>query len=198
MTNVRAVVMTFLLTASVPASELRVESGAVTFLAGTNVSAITVHGKSDRLEAAGTIRSEAERLVLERVTARLDPRTLSTGMGIRDQHMREKILQTPDGQMPELRFEMPGATCPLPGVKPAVCELNGTFFLRGSGQPFQMTVKLRPEGKAGSAWRVAGEGYLKLSAYGIEPPSQLGVKVQDSVAVKLELLVKTDEVRASK
>ena len=38
--------------------------------------------------------------------------------------------------------------------------------------------------------RASGQGIVKLSAYGIDQPSQLGVRTTDEVKLKLELTAK--------
>jgi polyisoprenoid-binding protein YceI len=48
-----------------------------------------------------------------------------------------------------------------------------------------MTITSRIREESGK-YRVTGTGTLKLSDYGIEPPSQLGVRVKDEVSIKFD------------
>lgn len=150
---------------------------------------ISVHGRSDQLKAHVQVRQKTEHLILEQIDARLDANTLTTGMGLRDQHMRNKIFATSDGSLPELRFTGERAVCPWPAAgQVSACEVSGRFFLRGVDQPFRIALKIRADGKQGSAYRVVGEGRLRLSAYGIEAPAQLGIRMSDEVKVRVEML----------
>ena len=168
---------------------LQVSSGITSFVASTNVGAITVHGKSDRLNVLARVKQDGDRLLLQDIDARVDAKTLSTGMGIRDQHMREKIFTAQDGSVPELRFEAPSASCPSPiAGKNAACNITGTFFLRGEGKPLQMALNVKQEGKQNATYRVTGESTLQLTDYGIQPPSQLGIRVSNQVKVKVEFV----------
>ena len=71
-----------------------------------------MHGKSDRLNVLARVKQDGDRLLLQDIDARVDAKTLSTGMGIRDQHMGEKIFTAEDGSVPELRFEAPAHRVP--------------------------------------------------------------------------------------
>jgi polyisoprenoid-binding protein YceI len=192
----RLLLTAFLFTACLEAQAsgprtFEVRQGAASFEISTNLPAMTVHGKSEELHASVQVRQEARQLVLEAIEARLDSRTLSTGIETRDQHMREKVLTAADGSLPPLRFVAERATCPLEEDGKATCQVQGTFFVRGAGKPFQVVLKLKPV-QNGSAFRVWGDGALKLSHYGIERPSQLGVRVADDVRVKVEFVAKSE------
>jgi polyisoprenoid-binding protein YceI len=167
---------------------VQITRGTASFVATTNVSAISVHGASDTLTAAANVREEGRELVLERIDARLDAKRLSSGMELRDQHMREKVFTGPDGNVAELRFESAKAVCPAPAAgQVAACDVSGTFFLRGVGRAFHMALKIKPDAQPKS-YRVNGDGTLKLTAYGIEPPSQLGIRISDDVKVHVEFV----------
>src|SRR4051812_19374577 len=74
-----------------------VKKGVVSFTANTNISAVSVHGKSDTLVAHVDIHEAAKTITLENVDAQVDPNAITTGMALRDRHMREKIFTTQDG-----------------------------------------------------------------------------------------------------
>jgi polyisoprenoid-binding protein YceI len=109
---------------------------------------------------------------------------------MRDRHMREKIFTAPDGSTPELRFHGENIACPLlANGAQATCEISGLFSLRGVSKPVRLTMRLRPEGSP-SNYRATADGSLRLSEFGIEPPSQLGIHVNDEVAVRLEFVAR--------
>ena len=167
-----------------------VVDGVASFSATTNMSAISVHGKSQRLTAHASAREEQNQLVIEKIDAQLDPASLSTGMGQRDRHMREKVFMTPNGGTPELRFHAENIKCPVAANgQQTTCEISGTFSLREVTRPFRMNFRLRPEGNPAN-YRALADGVIRLSDFGLEPPSQFGIRVNDDVAVRLEFVAR--------
>jgi polyisoprenoid-binding protein YceI len=174
--------------AGVPTTVL-VENGTVTFDASTNLSAISVHGKSNGLQARVRIRQHGGELMVEQVTANLPIDALSTGMKSRDEHMRKYIFTNPDGQTPNLQFTSANLVCPAVSGKETSCKVTGQLAIRGTERPLSMTLKVKADG-ASKVFRASGEGIVKLSDYGIERPSQLGVKCADEVKIHIEFLGK--------
>jgi polyisoprenoid-binding protein YceI len=164
-----------------------VESGIASFYVTTNIPALEVSGKSNALQARVQIRRGAGGVTLERIEAWMPVSTLLTGMALRDEHMRKRIFTTAAGELPDLRFE--GGEVACPGVEPgreATCKVSGTLAIRGVSRGFTVPFKIRQAGN-GSAFRASGEGLVKLSDYGIEQPSQLGVKTANEVKLRFEL-----------
>lgn len=171
-------------------TSLQVRNGSVKFEAGTNMSAINVHGQANTVTADVTMRKTGGGIELENLKAIVDPKSLSTGMGLRDQHMRKRIFADSSDQLPLLEFSAQKATCPdLPQGQDVVCQLAGSLSMRGVSKPFTMSLKVRNDGKA---FRVTGDGIVKLTGYGIEPPCQLGVCVLDDVRLRLEFLARPE------
>ena len=109
-------------------------------------------------------------------------KTISTGMGLRDEHMRKYVFTTADGQVPDLRFTADAVACRGPAAQ-RTCELAGQLTVRGTVKPFTMTLKVSHDG---SAYRGVGDAVVKLSVYGIPAPSQLGVRTDDDVKLHLD------------
>lgn len=176
---------------------ITVEAGTASFYVGTNVPAVTVKGKSTSLQAKAVVRHAPEGLQVENIEAVLPVKTLSTGMGLRDEHMRKYIFDTNDGKTPDVRFEASKAQCPAAGGgRESNCQVTGTLSIKGVARPFSVTLKLRDDAKG---YRIAGEGLVKLSDYGIQQPSQFGVKTDNEVQVHLEFTGRvTGDYRASK
>ena len=61
--------------------------------------------------------------------------------------------------------------------------MSGELAIRGTSRPFSMTLVVRPQK---DTYRVAGDALVKLSDYGITPPSQLGVTTRDEVKLHVE------------
>lgn len=176
------------------ASLVEIRGGTAAFHVGTNVLAIMVHGKSSALEAHAIIREEPGGIVLERIDATLPVISLSTGMGLRDAHMRRYIFTTEDGQLPDLRFAAGETPCASEVSGQSVCKVTGTLTVRGTTQPFAVSLKVK---RNGNGFQAEGEGALKLSSFGIPQPSQLGVKTLDDVKLEIAFTARRSGAQAS-
>src|SRR4051812_47159357 len=171
---------------------LSVTEGSASFVASTNVPAVSVKGKSNAVTATVTLRRSNQTLLIEHVEAAVPVKTLQTGMGVRDEHMRKYIFTTPDGQTPDMTFEAENVNCPA-GAQ-VTCSITGNLSIRGVARPFATPVKVREDG---DGFKVSGESTLKLSDYGIEQPRQFGVKTDNNVQVHLEFTAKPGRVEVS-
>jgi polyisoprenoid-binding protein YceI len=164
-----------------------VENGIASFYVRTNIPGIEISGKSGEVKAHVRVHHDRNGLNVERIEARVPVMSLKTGMSLRDEHMRKRIFTTERGEVPELRFESGDVTCP--GVSPgheAKCTIAGTMVIRGIPHAFSLPMKVRQESN-GTAFRATGDGVVKLSDYGIEQPSQLGVKAANEIVIHLDL-----------
>jgi polyisoprenoid-binding protein YceI len=71
----------------------------------------------------------------------------------------------------------------VPG-REMTCAVNGSMAIRNVPRAFSITLKLRQDGPL---VRASADGVVKLSDYGIERPTQLGVKTADEVKIHLDL-----------
>ncbi len=162
-----------------------VEGGAASFVVNTSVPGISVKGKSTALEARAVVQRGADGLRLEKMQASIPVKSILTGMAVRDEHMRRYIFATADGKTPDLQFESEGTACAAQAGRSSdfSCQVSGTLAIRGAARPFSIALKVRAEGPV---YRAAGESTVKLSDYGIEQPSQFGVKTADEVQLHIE------------
>jgi polyisoprenoid-binding protein YceI len=173
-----------------PIETMGVHNGNASFSVSTNTLGIEVKGKSDALEGRVEMHRTTGGLMLDKINAWLPVKTLNTGMNLRDGHMRKYVFDTPNGGSPDLRFEAEGASCA--GVTPGrevECKVEGTLAIRGVPRNFAVALKLRQEGST-EAFHIRGDGSVKLSDYGIEQPSQLGVKTANEVQIHLDFNAK--------
>jgi polyisoprenoid-binding protein YceI len=171
-----------------------VNQGTISFEVATNVPALRVHGKSTSLAARARVGAGPDRFVLEQIEAIVPVRSLETGMALRDDHMRKYIFTTAAGDIPDVQFSGDRTECAKSDPRRATCTVSGALTIRGTAKPFAMTVTISEEN---GTIRAAGSGIVKLSAYGIEQPSQLGVRTTDDVKLKLELTVKRSSPAAT-
>ncbi|HEY1305342.1 MAG TPA: YceI family protein [Vicinamibacterales bacterium] len=168
---------------SADAAVVEVSGGTATFDIGTSISAINVHGKSVNLRARARVHRSADTMTIEQLQATLPVSTLTTGIALRDEHMKKYVFTTADGQVPDVTFAADKADCSSGKRDNAICQVSGALSIRGTARPFAMALKIT---KAGDAYKAAGDGTVKLSAYGIPAPSQLGVSTADEVKLHLE------------
>lgn len=165
---------------------LVVENGLASFSVATTVPVIDVNGKSTALQAHAQISRGGNGITIEHIEATLPVRTIKTGMAMRDNHMAEYIFTTAKGEVPDVRFESEKIDCP--GVAPGhetACSISGMLSIRGVLHAFSLSAKVRQDA-GGASYRVIGDGIIKLSDYGIERPTQLGVSTSDEVKIHLE------------
>jgi polyisoprenoid-binding protein YceI len=162
-----------------------VENGVATFYVPTNISAIEVSGKSTAVQARVQVRQAGNEMTLQHIEARMPIKSLNTGMGLRDDHMRKHIFTTAGGEVPDLRFESGEIDCPAvaPG-REMTCVISGSLAIRDVPRSFSMALKVRQDG---SSLRASGDGTVRLADYGIERPTQLGVKTSNEVKIHLDL-----------
>jgi len=170
--------------------------GTASFDAATNIATISVHGKSSELDARATVRDGSDGLALDVVEVRLPVKSLTTGMGLRDEHMRKLVFTHPDGSVPDITFVSRETACsPDAAKRQATCTVSGDLALRGILRPFTMTLIVSRDG---AGFRAAGDGVVKLSSYGIEQPSQLGVRTRDDVKLHLEFRAHPADIRIAR
>jgi polyisoprenoid-binding protein YceI len=172
-------------------TQAQAQDGSVEFVATTNLSALTIHGDSRAVRATAAVRREGARLVLQNLDARLPVAQLSTGMAVRDRHMRERIFAAQDGSFPDLTFVAEQAACEAGAPR---CLVRGVLSIRGQARPFDAWLTL--SSPTSDEIRVAGEGTVKLSDYGIERPRQFGVTVEDAVTIRFKLSGRATTVAA--
>ena len=157
--------------------------GSVSFEVATNVFGTSVKGRSGSLSGYSRLRDDGEALRLEQIGVTVPVATLQTGIKLRDQHMRQYVFETADHQTPDLSFTAESAACVRAAKDAYSCTAAGALSLRGTSRPFTIALQVKREGPAFS---VKGAGKVALSQYGIERPSQFGVRTEDEVVLRLD------------
>ncbi len=111
---------------------------------------------------------------------------LTTGIDLRDRHMREKYLEA--AVFPTAVLEVPRAAIDVP---PPGSERSGTaaatMTLHGRSHP--VIVRYTAKGEA-NTWTVSGSLTLDMHDYGIQVPSYLGVTVKPGVDIAARFLIR--------
>jgi polyisoprenoid-binding protein YceI len=162
---------------------VEVHGGTASFDVGTNIPALRVHGKSSKVEASARLREQESGILLTDMKAVVPVRTLTTGLGLRDEHMRRYVFATNDGKTPDVLFTSTETECATASPQGTMCRVEGQLTIRGDTRPFAIMLKVSREG---ALYRAVGDGLVKLSDYAIPPPSQLGVSTENEVKLHLE------------
>jgi polyisoprenoid-binding protein YceI len=110
---------------------------------------------------------------------------LSTGIGLRDHHMKEKYLEVPKYPAAKLTIARNALKFPHDGER-AVAEVPATIQLHGQTRP----VSVHYEAKAGGAtFDAKGSFRVNMNDFGITVPVYLGVTVKPDVDVSASFQV---------
>jgi polyisoprenoid-binding protein YceI len=170
------------------APPVEVSGGSVSFEVATNLFATIVRGKSNALKGWSRVHENGSGLILEEVGAVVPVASLRTGIKVRDTHMREYIFETTDGQVPDISFSAGKVECsPTETSAAYTCAASGALAIRATSRPFAtvLSVVRQPD-----RYRISADGTIALSQYGIERPSQFGVKTDDEVRIHLEFIAR--------
>jgi hypothetical protein len=113
----------------------------------------------------------------------VDLRTLDTGIGLRNEHLREKYLEVSKGT----GFDTATLSAiDLTGLGPVAPEGKGSFTglltVHGVAKTVSGAVDVR---RAGGGLRVKASFRLDLSDYGIDKPRYFGIGVTNTVQVEV-------------
>ena len=146
---------------------------------------MTIGGSFEAKTAAlsGSVIARANGLSTLDGSLAVDLRTLDTGIGLRNEHLREKYLEVNKGT----GFETATLSAiDLTGLNPMAPEGKGSFTglltVHGVAKTVTGVVDVR---RAGSGTRVKASFELDLSDYGIAKPRYLGVGVANTIHVEV-------------
>ena len=105
--------------------------------------------------------------------------SMKTGISIRDKHMHEKYLQTPNYPNAELNVARSALKIPAAGGNVAQ-DAAGTLTLHGKSKPVNFHYT---SSRDGTKLKVHGTMHLNMNDFGIEVPVYLGVTVKPDVDV---------------
>ncbi len=106
-------------------------------------------------------------------------KTLTTGIGLRDSHMREKYLEVE--KFPDATLAVPLSAIKLEDGKVNEGETKGTFSVHGKSK--EVSFKYKANCKA-SACDIEGSLPLNMKEFDVNVPSYLGVTVKPDITIK--------------
>ena len=104
---------------------------------------------------------------------------LTTGIGLRDRHMRETYLEVQKYPTAVLTIARSAVRAPQSGEKLSA-DVPGTLLLHGQTRP--VSVHYDASGAGGSS-TASGAVHINMNDYGITVPSYLGVTIKPDVNV---------------
>ncbi len=113
---------------------------------------------------------------------------LTTGIGLRDKHMREKYLQTPTYPNASLRVARGDLKFPAAGAQ-AEGDAPGTMTIHGQNHSVTVHYTIKRDG---AAYGVSGAVRVNMKDYGIEVPTYLGVTVKPDVDIAVRFDAKDE------
>lgn len=114
------------------------------------------------------------------LTVKIDGFT--TGIALRDRHMKEKYLET--SKYPTARFEVDKSKLKFPSGGSVSGSTEGKLTMHGVTRPVK--ISYRAEGDSKRA-KVEGSAQLNIKEFNIDVPSYLGVTVKPNVDVQVQL-----------
>lgn len=165
------------------------KSGKIEFKVGSNIPLMKVSGVSSALNGAAEATVAEKSATIHSLRFEVDPKSFKTGIGLRDQHLYEKVFSAADGSLPRIVLKAEKFQAKLdPRTAKWQGTLRGQLTLRGVTRPvsFRATAERKGQGAI-----VTAEGTVRTSDFGIKPISYSGATVDDEVNVTVSDLVVT-------
>jgi polyisoprenoid-binding protein YceI len=183
--RVRGVLAGILILVQVPAlwptGTFRVEpESRVEFVMRDNRGGFT--GATDRVEGTATVRRSDDERYEVQVEARVDARTLGTGVGVRDAQMRRDFLQT--DRFPFITFRGTGAARERITASAFRVPVRGALTIREVTREVEIPADVTA---LADEYRVTGEFTVRLTEFGVAIPRFLIFVAEDPVTIRLRV-----------
>lgn len=162
-------------------AEARVESvgGATATFDAAGPGGLNIHGTTPDLSA-----TEKDGKVLVKV----ELATLTTGIGLRDEHMREKYLEVSKYPEATVAVERSKLKFPTKGAN-VRGQVPGAMTIHGVTKTVTLDYTAAAVGPKGDRILVNGSAPIDIREFGINVPSYLGVGVDPHVTIKVNFKV---------
>ena len=112
--------------------------------------------------------------------------TLTTGISLRDRHMRDKYLETAKYPTAELRVARSALTMPAAGGR-SEGTASGILLLHGREKPVTFSYRVED---SGGGLTVSGKLAINIQDWDIQIPSYLGITVKPGVEIAVTFKAK--------
>jgi polyisoprenoid-binding protein YceI len=154
------------------------EASPVTFLATGKPGFLKINGEGAKLEGTGHVEGG-------KLTGAFDVNVdaFKTGIDLRDEHMKNKYLET--GKFPKAHLVLEAVAIDPASTSEQEKDFTGKLTIKGVEKPVSGKMTVTFSGK-----QVKGEATfpVQIDEYPIEVPVYLGVTVAKSVDVKVEFV----------
>ena len=161
----------------------KVGGGKISFSVGSNVPFVKVSGSSSAVRGNGEGTIAGNIAQVRSAHIELDPKTLKTGISLRDQHMYEQVFTAANGSITPvvLRTDaFQAKRTPESGKWEA--NFQAQLTLRGVTRPVRFHALAEQKG---SEVIINAEGAVKTSEFGVKPITYSGARVNDEVNVMI-------------
>lgn len=147
--------------------------GSVEFTA-VGPAGLKINGKTSEIVAS----EDAQNVIVTVPLSKID-----TGIGLRNQHMRDKYLET--AKYPNAVLTVAKSAVGLPAGGSG--DATGTLALHGKQKPVKLHYSVKKEG---AEYAVSGTVHVNMAEFGIEQPSFAGATVKPGVDVAVSFRAK--------
>jgi polyisoprenoid-binding protein YceI len=159
----------------------KVGGGKVSFNVATNVPFVKVSGSSSAVKGSGEGTVAGNLAQVRSAQFEVDPKTLKTGLSLRDQHMYEQVFTATNGSIPPVVLKTGSFQAkrnPASGKWEA--DFQAQLTMRGVTRPVRFHGSAEQKG---SRIIISAEGVVKTSEFGVKPITYSGARVNDGVNV---------------
>jgi polyisoprenoid-binding protein YceI len=159
----------------------KVGGGKVSFSVGSNVPFVKVSGSSSAVNGAGEGTITGNVAQVRSAHFELDPKTLKTGIGMRDQHMYEHVFTAANGSITPVVFKTGGFQAKRNSASGKMeADFQAQLTIRGVTRPVRFHGSAEQKG---SGILISAEGVVKTSEFGVKPITYSGARVNDGVNI---------------
>jgi polyisoprenoid-binding protein YceI len=159
----------------------KVGGGKVSFAVGSNVPFVKVFGSSSAVNGSGEGTVAGNVAQVRSAHFEVDPKTLKTGISLRDQHMYEHVFTGANGSITPVVLRTGAFQAkrnPASGKWEA--DFQAQLTLRGVTRPVRFHGSAEQKG---SRIMISAEGVVKTSEFGVKPITYSGARVNDGVNI---------------
>ena len=159
----------------------KVGGGKVSFSVGSNVPFLKVSGSSSAVTGSGEGTVAGNVAQVRSAHFELDPKTLKTGISMRDQHMYEQVFAAANGSITPVVLKT-GAFQAKRNPASGKWEANfqAQLTMRGVTRPVRFHGSAQQKGRG---IIISAEGVVKTSEFGVKPITYSGARVNDGVNI---------------